>query len=100
MNAVMVVLAIAIMLGLIGLGARRIGYASVGSDAIVRCRDGHLFTTLWIPGVSLKSIRFGMTRFQYCPVGRHWTFVAPVRESELTEEQIIDASRHHDVRIP
>jgi hypothetical protein len=31
--------------------ARRRGYM-VGTSTIVRCRSGHLFTTIWIPGVS------------------------------------------------
>ncbi|MEU7869966.1 hypothetical protein [Dactylosporangium sp. NPDC049140] len=54
-------------------GAVRTG--PYGAEVPVRCRDGHVFTTDWVPGVSFKAVRLGATRFQYCPVGRHWTFV-------------------------
>lgn len=79
--------------------ARRLGY-KVGGNAVVRCRRGHLFTTLWIPGIKLKAIDLGITRFQHCPVGRHWTFVVPVREAGLTDEDRRVAREHHDVWIP
>jgi hypothetical protein len=67
---------------------------------IVRCRDGHLFTTLWIPGASFKAIRLGLVRLQYCPVGRHLTFVVPVRDEDLTEAERRIAAAHHDARLP
>jgi hypothetical protein len=72
----------------------------VGGNVVVRCRDGHLFTTIWIPGGSLKSLRLGWWRFQRCPVGRHWSLVTPLRESELTEEERQFAHDHKDIRIP
>ena len=50
--------------------ATRAGYR-VGRNSFVRCRAGHLFTTTWIPGGSLKAIRLGLWRIQWCPVGRH-----------------------------
>jgi hypothetical protein len=78
---------------------RRRGYP-VGANVVVRCRDGHLFTTIWIPGASLKSLRLGWTRFQYCPVGKHWSFVTPVKEADLTDEVKRVASEHKDIRIP
>jgi hypothetical protein len=81
------------------LVARRLGY-KVGGETIVRCRAGHLFTTLWIPGVKLKAVDLGIARFQRCPVGRHWTLVVPVREADLSEEERETAHAHHDVRIP
>ncbi len=49
--------------------------------------SGHLFTTLWIPGVKLKAIDLGAARVQHCPVGNHWSLVVPVRESDLTEQK-------------
>jgi len=79
--------------------SRRRGYV-LGTNTVVRCRNGHLFTTIWIPGVSLKSLRLGWWRYQKCPVGNHWTFVTPVRVSELTEEELRRAAEHRDVRIP
>jgi hypothetical protein len=48
---------------------RRRGYG-FGGDTIVRCRAGHLFTTVWVPGVSLKSVRLGWWRTSGAPSGR------------------------------
>jgi hypothetical protein len=81
------------------LVVRRMGY-KVGGETIVRCRTGHLFTTIWVPGASLKAVRLGMTRWQRCPVGEHWTFVTPVRDDELTDEDRDLAKQYHDMRIP
>ena len=100
MTAVTVIAMVALALGAITVAARRMGYSRIGGDTVVRCRAGHLFTTLWIPGASLKAIRLGMSRFQYCPVGKHWTLVTPVRDSELTDEDREFASQHHDARVP
>jgi hypothetical protein len=72
----------------------------VGGRLVVRCRQGHLFTTLWIPGVSLKAARLLWWRAQRCPVGRHWTVVTPVKASELSARELRAASKHRDVRIP
>ncbi|MEY9861130.1 hypothetical protein ABH935_006770 [Catenulispora sp. GAS73] len=77
---------------------RKRGYA-VGLKTVVRCRAGHLFTTIWIPGASLKAVRLGTVRLQYCPVGRHFTSVRPVKEAELTDE-VREAAQQHDARIP
>ena len=81
------------------LVARRRGY-NFGPNLVVRCREGHLFTTIWIPGASFKSIRLGWWRLQRCPVGRHWTLVSPVREADLTEEERQFAAEARDVRVP
>jgi hypothetical protein len=69
-------------------------------DRIVRCGDGHLFTTIWVPFVSFKSVRLGGTRLQRCPIARHWSRVTPVDEATLTPDEIAEARRHHDLRIP
>jgi hypothetical protein len=60
--------------------ARRLGY-KVGGRTLVRCRQGHEFTTLWIPGVKLTAIDLGIARIQHCPVGDHWSLVTPVRQA-------------------
>jgi hypothetical protein len=70
------------------------------SDTIVRCRRGHLFTTLWIPGASVKAVRLGWWRLQRCPVGRHWSLVTPVKTSILTDEERRLAADRRDLRIP
>jgi hypothetical protein len=59
----------------------------IGGRLVVSCRRGHLFRTLWIPSVSVKVLRLGFLRIQRCPVGRHWSIVTPVRESELSERE-------------
>jgi hypothetical protein len=77
----------------------RRGYG-VGGNVVVRCRDGHVFTTLWLPGVSVKSLRLGPWRFQRCPVGGHWSLVTPVPRSDLTEDETRTAGATRDIRLP
>ena len=72
----------------------------IGGNVIVRCRAGHLFTTIWIPAVSAKALRLGWWRVQRCPVGRHWSLVTPVKVAELTEDERRFAREHHDIRVP
>jgi hypothetical protein len=72
----------------------------MGGNTTVRCREGHLFTTIWVPGASIKSVRLGWARLQYCPVGRHWTLVTPVKDSDLSEEEKRIAAENRDIRIP
>ncbi len=79
--------------------ARRRGFL-VGLDTVVRCRRGHLFTTWWAPGASVKAVRLGWWRLQRCPVGHHWSLVTPVVASGLTEEERRSAAAHHDRRLP
>jgi hypothetical protein len=75
------------------------GYG-MGGNVVVRCRRGHLFTTIWIPGGSFKALRLGWVRIQRCPVGGHWDLVTPVRLSDLTDEERRSAGQYHDLRIP
>jgi hypothetical protein len=79
--------------------ARRLGY-KLGTNTVVRCRQGHLFTTVWIPGVKLKELDLIVARVQRCPVGHHWSLVVPVREADLTDADRQFAPEHHDIRIP
>lgn len=80
--------------------ALRAGGYPIGGNLVVRCREGHLFTTLWIPGASVKALRFGSWRFQYCPVGGHWSLVKPVRPGEISDEEARLARQRRDVRLP
>lgn len=73
---------------------------TLGGNVTVRCLDGHLFTTLWIPGASVKALRLGPWRVQRCPVGRHWTIVTPVNEAELSGRERRAAHKHHDIKVP
>ena len=79
--------------------ATRQGY-SFGRNTVVRCRQGHLFTTVWIPGASVKSLRLGFWRVQWCPVGRHVDLVHPVKEAGLSETSRAFALEHHDIPVP
>jgi hypothetical protein len=72
----------------------------VGGNVVVRCRAGHLFTTIWIPPASVKSVRLGAWRVQHCPVGRHWSLVTPVNPAELSEGEREFAGKHHDIPLP
>jgi hypothetical protein len=72
----------------------------IGGKLVVRCRKGHLFTTFWIPGVSVKAIRLGWWRYQRCPVGGHWSLITPVRPSELNEEERLEARGRSDIPLP
>ena len=72
----------------------------LAGNLVVRCGRDHLFTTIWIPGASVKSLRFGWWRLQRCPVGRHWTIVTPVNQAELGAEQRRQAAAAHDIRVP
>jgi hypothetical protein len=72
----------------------------MAGNVVVRCREGHLFTTIWIPGGSLKALRLGWWRFQRCPVSKHWSIVTPVKTADLTEEERRVAAQTRDVRIP
>jgi hypothetical protein len=72
---------------------------STGTERIVRCRAGHLFTSTVVPGVSVKAIRLGNRRFQWCPVGHHWTLVRTVDEAALTPAERDAARLVHDTRV-
>jgi hypothetical protein len=69
-------------------------------DRAVRCKDGHLFTTIWIPLASLKAVRLRDRRYQRCPVGHHWTTVVPLDTTEATQADYEAAKAVHDIHIP
>jgi len=78
---------------------RRRGYPFAGK-VVVQCREGHLFTTLWVPGVSVKAFRLGPWRLQRCPVGKHWSIVTPARRTDLTEAESRTAADSRDILLP
>ena len=80
--------------------AMRLRGYRIGGNVVVRCRQGHLFTTIWLPGASLKSLKLGWWRYQWCPVGHHWSLATPVKESDLSEEEKRIARQTKDIRIP
>jgi hypothetical protein len=85
---------------LVETAAMRLRGYRIGGDVVVRCRRGHLFTTIWLPGASLKSLKLGYWRYQWCPVGHHVSLVTPVKESDLSEEEERVARQTKDIRIP
>ena len=87
--------ALVIEVGAVWARARRLG-----GNVIVRCNAGHLFTTIWIPGVSAKALRLGWLRVQRCPVGHHWAIVTPVNETTLRDAERDRARACRDVRLP
>ena len=93
----MVPIVVAVVLETVALWVRS---HRLGGNVVVRCRDGHLFTTIWIPAVSVKSLRLGWWRMQYCPVGRHWTIVTPVKEADLSDQERRAARGRYDIRLP
>jgi hypothetical protein len=81
------------------VAARLLGY-KLGGNVVVQCRQGHVYTTIWIPGVKLKGLDLVVARVQHCPVGKHWSLVVPVREADLTEGERQFARAHHDLPVP
>jgi hypothetical protein len=86
-----------IILGRIWVLSRRRG---AGPRVVVQCQAGHLFTTTWIPFMSIKAIRLGLVRFQFCPVGRHWSLVTIVRDEDLSDWQRKLADQYDDGGVP
>lgn len=85
--AVVILVAVGIVVVVTNVVARRRGYAIPGTTP-VRCAKGHVFRTTWIEGGSLKAVRLGpYTRYQRCPVGRHWAIVHPIKEEDLTDAE-------------
>lgn len=95
---IVLVVIVVLVVGTTLVGKRR-GY-KMGGGTVVRCRKGHLFTTIWVPGVSLKAVRLGWVRLQRCPVGNHWSLVTPIKDADLTDEVRRIAAEHRDARIP
>ena len=78
---------------------RRTG-SLIGLRTIVRCHRGHLFTTTWIPGASVKAVRLGPWRLQRCPVGDHWSVIRPARAAKLSDDERAAARSVRDTRLP
>lgn len=68
--------------------------------SIVRCGEGHLFSTIWIPMVSFKAIRLGSERWQKCPVCGKFRRVSRVDPHGLSAVEIEQANSVQDSRIP
>lgn len=91
--------ALLVMVIVYAIGVRT-GKRPAGGDLVVRCRAGHLFTTLWVPLGSIKAVRLGAYRLQRCPVGHHWSLVSPVDPESLSPTDLAEARSHHDAWVP
>ena len=67
---------------------------------IVRCDEGGLYSSIWIPLVSFKAVRLGGSRWQRCPVHGKWETARPVDPGQLTAEQRRAAEAITDIGIP
>ena len=70
------------------------------SMAIVRCKQGGLFETKWVPLSSFKAVRLGSRRLQKCPVHRRWELVQRVDPTTLSDEERAAAARYPAGRLP
>jgi hypothetical protein len=68
--------------------------------AIVRCSQGGLFESKWIPLISVKAVRLGRRRWQRCPVHRRWEMVQRVDEQTLSDQDRAEAARYPAGRLP
>jgi len=97
---IVVLVGVAVSVVVVNVIVRRRGYAIPGKT-VVRCARSHLFTTTWVEGGSLRAVRLGpLTRYQRCPVGRHWAVVHPVNDEDLTDEQRRIARQGSDSPAP
>jgi hypothetical protein len=87
--AIVLIVVVAVVVAL-NVRMRRAGYAIPGRAA-VRCKDGHLFRTMWVEGGAFTAVRLGLTtRYMRCPVGNHWAIVHPVKEADLTDAELAE----------
>jgi hypothetical protein len=69
-------------------------------ETVVRGQQGHRFTTIWMPMVSIEAVRLGNGRWQHRPVGKLWSTVVPADKGALDPEALAAARAVHDVRLP
>ncbi len=63
----------------------------------VRCSEGHLYTSTWVPFTSFKAARLGPNRrFQRCPVGHHWAMTTKLDPETLSASDRRAASKIKD----
>lgn len=67
---------------------------------VMRCVDGHLFETPFLPMLSLKAIRTPRGRIMRCPVDKHAGPVELMYTAELTPGQRQEARHNRTSPIP
>jgi hypothetical protein len=93
---IILVVAAVLAFGAGAIIARRKTRAHLGRTA-ARCRQGHLFTTIWGVKGAHRVTDFGWMRLQRCPVDGRLTLVYPVDESTLTREEKKLAKQVQDI---
>ena len=68
-------------------------------EPVVECRQGHRYRSIWVPGGSLKAVRWFNRRWQYCPVGHHWSWTRRVDADRLSPDELNAANAVHDLRV-
>ena len=67
---------------------------------VMRCPDGHLFETPFLPMMSLKAIRTPRGRIMRCPVDGRRGLVELMFTAELTPAQRDEARRNRTSPLP
>lgn len=62
-------------------------------DRILRCSDGHLFTSGQVWRL-FESVHFGTKRLMRCPVDGKWRMASDVRSKDLTEAELLEARNY------
>jgi hypothetical protein len=62
-------------------------------NRILRCSDGHLFTSSE-GGRLFLSLHFGPKRLMRCPVDHKWRMMENVNSEKLTEAELQEAGQH------
>jgi hypothetical protein len=68
-------------------------------DPVVQCGQGHRYRSIWVPGGSLKGLRWFGRRYQWCPVGHHWSWTRRVDAARLSADELSSANAVHDLRV-
>lgn len=67
---------------------------------VMRCSQGHLFETPFVPFASLKALRTPTGRVQRCPVCGRMRAVELMLTEELTPRQRAEAHGHRTGPLP
>jgi hypothetical protein len=72
----------------------------VTTRKIVRCSQGHVYSSIWIPWASLKAVRLGRRRLQWGPVGGHFAMTQRVDPETLAADDRAAAESVRDAPLP
>ncbi len=72
----------------------------MGYWRVMRCKQGHLFETPFLPLVSLKAVKLPQGRFQRCPVDGRWGICELQFTADLSEDELEQARQHRTSPLP